>query len=100
MKRVVHSPRLVGSLPFGTWDFGGAIDVVPVRGIVTFEFSQAPGNLHLAKHREVGGGVGSVRVEECAVPVKEYAARLWLRDKLHVTIVILQGRLPPSSGEW
>ncbi len=78
MLGVMEAPDLVGGIPFCAWEIGGAIDVIPVGGIVLFEFRKAPGNLHFAEHGEVRGGVGGVRVEEGAVPVEEDAAEdIW-----------------------
>ena len=73
MAAVAEAPGFVGGVPFGVRKLGGAIDVVPVGRIVLFEFGDAPGNLHFAKHCEVSGGIGSIRVEEGAVPVEEDA---------------------------
>ena len=73
MAAVAETPGFVGGVPFGARKLRGAIDVVPVGRIVLFEFGDAPWNLHFTKHGEVGGGIGSVRVEESAVPIEEDA---------------------------
>ena len=73
MAAVAEAPGLVGCIPFGARNLRSAIDVVPVGRIVLFEFGDAPWNLHFTKHGEVGGGIGSVRVEESAVPIEEDA---------------------------
>ena len=73
MAAVAEAPGFVGGVPFGVRKLGGAIDVVPVGRIVLFEFGDAPGNLHFAKHGEVSGGIGSVGVKERAVPVEQDA---------------------------
>src|SRR5213082_3397197 len=70
---VILAPDLVGGGPFVFGKFGGAIDAIPVRRIVLFEFGEAPGNAHGAEHGEVGGSVGGVGVEERAVPIEEVA---------------------------
>ena len=72
---VILAPDLVGGGPFVFRKFGGAIDAIPVRRIVLFEFGEAPGNVHGAEHGEVGGSVGGVGVEERAVPIEENAAK-------------------------
>src|SRR5438876_5872914 len=72
---VIFAPDLVSGGPFVFGKFGGAVDAVPVGGIVLFEFGEAPGNAHGAEHGEVGGGVGGVGVEERAVPIEEDAAK-------------------------
>jgi hypothetical protein len=71
---VVFAPDLVGGVPFVAREICGAINVVPVGGIVLFEFGEAPGDLHFAEHSEVGGGVCGVGIEESSVPVEEDAA--------------------------
>jgi hypothetical protein len=73
MAAVAESPGFVGGVPFGARKLCGAIDVVPVGRIVPFEFGDAPGNLHFAKHGQVGGGIGSVGVKKSAVPVEQDA---------------------------
>lgn len=72
---VVFAPDLVGGVPLIAREICGAINVVPVGGIVLFEFGDAPGDLHFSEHSEVGGGVCGVGVEESAVPVEEDAAK-------------------------
>ena len=74
MAAVAEAPGLVGGVPFGARKLGGAVDVVPVGRIVPFEFGDAPGNLHFAKHGEVSGGIGGVGVKESAVPVEQDAS--------------------------
>src|SRR5260221_3621577 len=68
---VILAPDLVGGGPFVFRKFGGAIDAIPIRGIVFLEFGEGPGNAHGAKHGEVGGSVGGLGVEERAVPIEE-----------------------------
>src|SRR5882724_12245697 len=72
---VIRAPDLVGGGPFVFGKFCGAIDAIPVWRIVLFEFGKAPGNVHSAKHGEVGGSVGGVGVEERAVPIEEDATK-------------------------
>src|SRR5260370_33180924 len=55
----------------GAWQFGGAVDAIPVRGIVAGEIVEGPRDAHLAEHGQVGGGIGAVGVEERAVPIEE-----------------------------
>src|SRR5260221_7138598 len=57
MVGVVFAPDFVGGVPFIAREICGAIDVVPVGGIVMFKFGDAPGDLHFAEHGQVGGGV-------------------------------------------
>ena len=63
MAAVAEAPGFVGGVPFGARKLRRAIDVVPIGRIVLFEFGDAPGNLHFAKHGEVGGRIGAVGVE-------------------------------------
>src|SRR2546430_14038965 len=70
---VILAPDLVGGGPFVFRKFGGAIDAIPIRRIVLFEFGEAPRNAHGAEHGEVGGSVGGMGVEERAVPIEENA---------------------------
>ena len=62
----------VGSIPAAARQFGGAIDVVPVRRIVSREFVEAPGNIHLAEHSKVRTRIGVERVEKSAVPIEQH----------------------------
>jgi hypothetical protein len=71
---VVFAPDLVGGVPSVAREICGAINVVPVGGIVLFEFGEAPGDVHFAEHSEVGGGVCGVGIQESAVPVEEDTA--------------------------
>jgi hypothetical protein len=71
---VMEAPDLVGGVPFGAREIGGAIDVVPVGGVVLLEFGDSPGDIHFAEHGEVGSGVSGIGVEQGAVPVEEDAA--------------------------
>src|SRR6267154_4366269 len=75
MLGVILAPDLVGGGPFVFGKFGGAVDAIPVGGIVLFEFGEAPGNAQGAEHGEIGGRVGGVGVEECAVPIEEDATK-------------------------
>jgi hypothetical protein len=70
---VMFAPDSVGGVPLGARQIRGSINVVPVGRIVLLELGHAPGDVHFGEHGEVGGGVGGVGVEECAVPVEENA---------------------------
>src|SRR5882672_7504826 len=70
---VVFAPDLIGGGPFVFGKLCGALDAIPVRRIVLFEFGEAPRNAHGAEHGEVGGSVGGEGVEERAVPIEEDA---------------------------
>src|SRR3954467_9390090 len=70
---VVPAPETVGVVPASARQFGGAIDAVPVWGIVTRKVLKTPRDAHFAKHGEISRGVGLVGVEERAVPVEEHA---------------------------
>jgi hypothetical protein len=74
MTGVVLAPDLIGAVVLRAWEFGGTIDAVPVGRVVTFEIGESPVDIHFAKHGEVGGGVGDVRVKKRAIPVEEDAA--------------------------
>jgi len=84
MAKVVKAPDFVGGVPLGAGEICGAIDVVPVGRVVLFEFGEAPGDLHLFEHGEVGCGVRGVGVEERAVPVEEDAAQRLVGGFFHV----------------
>ncbi len=83
MAGVVFAPDLIGSVPLGAGEIRGAIDVIPVGRIVLLEFCYAPGDLHFFKHGQVGGGIGGVGVEECAVPVEEDAVESTIAGCFH-----------------
>jgi hypothetical protein len=83
MAGVVLEPDLIGSVPSRAGKIRGAIDVVPVGRIVLLEFCYAPGDLHLFKHGQVGGGIGGVGVEERAVPVEEDALESTIAGCFH-----------------
>src|SRR5579871_4403373 len=56
--RVILGPEFVGELPLRTRNFGGAIDAMPVRGVVNGQFLQSPGDAEFPEHGEIGGRVG------------------------------------------
>src|SRR5260370_24774007 len=78
MVGVVFTPDFVGGVPFGSREIRGAINVVPVRGVVLLEFGEVPGDFHFTEHGEVGGGIGGVGGEEWCVPLEEEAVGRWL----------------------
>src|SRR5712671_3108173 len=73
---IVFAPSAIRVVPARAWQFGGAVDATPVRGIVAGEIVEGPRDAHLAEHREVGGGIGAVGIEERSVPIEEYALDL------------------------
>lgn len=87
---IMLAPDFVSGVPLVAREIRGAIDVVPVGGIVFLEFGEAPGNLHGRKHGEVGGSVGGVGVEECAVPIEEDAAKGMRAVCWHYAIILAQ----------
>ncbi len=73
MRGVLFAPSAVGIIPAGAGQFGGAIDAIPIRGIVTSKIVESPGDAHFAEHGEIGGGIGAVGIEERAVPIEKDA---------------------------
>jgi hypothetical protein len=73
MHRVLLAPGAIGVIPTGAGQFGGAIDAIPVGGIVAGEVVEGPGNAHFAEHGEIGGGIGTIGIEERAVPIEKDA---------------------------
>src|SRR6266852_3657438 len=71
---VLLAPSAVGVIPTSTRQFRGAIDAIPVWGIVASEVVKSPRDAHFAKHSEIGGGIGPIGIEKGAVPVEEDAA--------------------------
>src|ERR1700704_4287933 len=84
MLGILFAPGTVGFIPASARQFCGAINAIPVGGIVTREVVEGPGNAHLAEHREVGVGIGAVGIKERAIPVKQDAADLDCCSSAHV----------------
>jgi hypothetical protein len=55
MGGVLFPPGAVGIVPTGAGQFCGAIDAIPIRGIMAREIIESPRYAHFAKHREIGG---------------------------------------------
>ena len=73
MGGVLFAPGAVGIIPAGARQFGGAIDAIPVGGIVAGEILESPGNTHFLEHGEIGGGIGAGGIEKRAVPIEKDA---------------------------
>jgi hypothetical protein len=76
MRGVLFAPSAVGVVPSSARQLGGAIDAIPIGGIMAGEVFQGPRDAHFAEHGEIRGGIGAIGVEESAVPVEEDAADL------------------------
>src|SRR3981189_689718 len=86
---IVFAPCAIRVVPARAWQFGGAVDAIPVRGIVAGEIVDRPRDAHLPEHREIGGGIGAVGVEERAVPIEEDASELAVWRCRHICEVRL-----------
>src|SRR5215472_13443756 len=69
---VLLAPGAIGGIPASTRQLCGAINAVPVRGIILGKLLEAPRNAHFTKHCEIGGRIGGIGVEECAIPIEEH----------------------------
>ena len=73
MRGVLFAPGAVGIIPTSARQFGGAIDAIPVGGVMAGEIVEGPGNAHFTEHSEIGGGIGAVGIEKRAVPIEKDA---------------------------
>jgi hypothetical protein len=71
---VLLAPSAVGVIPTSARQFRGAIDAIPVGGIVASEVVKSPRDAHFAEHGEISGGISVIGIEKRAVPVEEHAA--------------------------
>src|SRR6266436_2254035 len=70
---IVRAPGAVRVIPALPGQPCGAINLIPVRGIIFFKFREPPRDAHLLKHRQIRGGVGVVGIDQRAVPVEEHS---------------------------
>src|SRR3989441_5328625 len=71
MRGIVGAPDAVRVIPALRGNPRRAINLIPVRGIVFFEFLEPPRDAHLLEHCQIRRGVGLVRIDERAIPVEE-----------------------------
>src|SRR5437867_11045107 len=71
MRCIVRAPDAVRVIPALPGQPCSAINLIPVRGIVFFEFLEPPRDAHLLEHCQIRRGVGLVRIDERAIPVEE-----------------------------
>ena len=68
------APQAIGVGPRAARKFCGAIDFVPIRRVVEFEFAQAPIDAESAEHLQVGAGISGVGIQDGAVPIEKDGA--------------------------
>jgi len=67
------APSGVGGTPTSLRQACGAVDVVPVGGVMLCELVQTPSDAHFTEHCQVGGRISLEGIEQGAIPVEEYA---------------------------
>jgi len=67
------APGGVGGTPVLLRQTGGAVDVVPVGGIMLGELVQPPSDAHFTEHCQVGGRISLEGIEQGPIPVEEDA---------------------------
>src|ERR1700719_1110723 len=67
------APGGVGGTPMLLRQACGAVDVVPVGGVMVSELVQTPSDAHFTEHCQVGGRIGLEGIEQSAIPVEQYA---------------------------
>src|SRR6266404_7698808 len=68
---IVRAPGAVRVIPVLPWQPCGAINLIPVGGIIFFKFWEPPRDAHLLEHCQIRRGVGVVGIDERAIPVEE-----------------------------
>src|SRR5258708_15900697 len=68
---IVRAPGAVCVIPALPRQPRSAINLIPVGGVVFFEFIESPRDAHFLEHCQICRSVGAVRIDECAVPVEE-----------------------------
>jgi hypothetical protein len=65
------APGGVGGTPMLLRQACGAVDVVPVGGVMLSELVQTPSDAHFTEHCEVGGRISLEGIEQGPIPVEE-----------------------------
>src|SRR6266436_1018911 len=68
---IVRAPGAVRVFPALPGQPRSAINLIPIGGVVFFEFLESPRDAHLLEHSQIRRGVGAVGIDERAVPVEE-----------------------------
>src|ERR1700731_2150108 len=67
------APSGVGGTPTSLRQACGAVDVVPVGGVMLCELVQPPRDAHFTEHCQVGGRISLEGIEQGPIPVEEDA---------------------------
>src|SRR6266571_4432822 len=84
-RTIEATPKPIRFRPAFRRQFCGSIDVMPVRRVMLRQVARLPANPQGSKHLDVSVGVRLIRIEQCAVPVKQHSLKGLVRQ--HETIV-------------